>query len=285
MIPEVIKPSQNKTCNERPISSKELQGSEIYSDKLQLGEVSAAEVAKRIVQLLDAYQKPKDGIPLSDLSGELRQIIEDAQNNNQGVDLSRVFGFVKYDAPSKRILFYSPEDPHYKKVLGYVDLTEAIQGAKGDKGDPGEKGKQGERGFTGPQGRTGNPGPAGPPGPKGDTGIQGPKGDPGNDGHTPVITIGLNGNWYIDGRDTGKPSIIQGDPVPTPDVPNPGTSYEQPYIGVGPLEQAKIYAASNRNVTFQWILVEPDGDNVIRKVIWHIANGPLIDALGYVLYE
>lgn len=34
-------------------------------------------------------------------------------------------------------------------------------------------------------------------------GEQGIQGKPGEDGHTPVITIGENGNWYIDGDDTG----------------------------------------------------------------------------------
>lgn len=34
----------------------------------------------------------------------------------------------------------------------------------------------------------------------GEDGIQGEKGE---DGHTPVITIGENGNWYVDGTDTG----------------------------------------------------------------------------------
>ena len=34
-------------------------------------------------------------------------------------------------------------------------------------------------------------------------GEQGIQGIPGEDGHTPVITIGENGNWYIDGKDTG----------------------------------------------------------------------------------
>ena len=34
-------------------------------------------------------------------------------------------------------------------------------------------------------------------------GERGPAGEPGADGHTPVITI-QNGNWYIDGVDTGK---------------------------------------------------------------------------------
>lgn len=37
----------------------------------------------------------------------------------------------------------------------------------------------------------------------GKDGINGIKGEPGADGHTPVITI-ENGNWYIDGVDTGK---------------------------------------------------------------------------------
>ena len=40
-------------------------------------------------------------------------------------------------------------------------------------------------------------GEMGPQGPQGEQGIQG------EDGHTPIITIGENGNWYIDGVDTG----------------------------------------------------------------------------------
>ncbi len=44
-------------------------------------------------------------------------------------------------------------------------------------------------------------GPKGDPGAKGEAGA---KGDPGEDGLTPVI--GENGNWYIGGLDTGKPS-------------------------------------------------------------------------------
>ena len=31
-------------------------------------------------------------------------------------------------------------------------------------------------------------------------------GEPGTPGHSPVVTIGDNGNWFIDGIDTGKPS-------------------------------------------------------------------------------
>ena len=45
-------------------------------------------------------------------------------------------------------------------------------------------------------------GPTGPTGPTGPEGTQGPKGSDGADGHTPEITIGENGNWFIDGVDT-----------------------------------------------------------------------------------
>ena len=86
------------------------------------------------------------------------------------------------------------------------------QGPKGDtgeKGDTGPQGEQGEKGLTGPkgdpgpQGLKGDPGPQGPAGPKGETG---PKGDPGSAGSAVVPTIGENGNWYINGVDTGKSS-------------------------------------------------------------------------------
>ena len=44
-------------------------------------------------------------------------------------------------------------------------------------------------------------------------GEQGPQGVPGQDGYTPVITIGSNGNWYVDDVDTGiKAQGTQGDP-------------------------------------------------------------------------
>lgn len=51
-----------------------------------------------------------------------------------------------------------------------------------------EQGPQGEQGIQGPQGLQG---------------IQGIPGEKGEDGHSPVITIGTNGNWFIDGVDTG----------------------------------------------------------------------------------
>ena len=51
-------------------------------------------------------------------------------------------------------------------------------------------------------------------------GAQGIQGVPGKDGHTPDITIGENGNWFIDGVDTGKQ--VQG---------VKGEDGDTPYIG------------------------------------------------------
>ena len=54
---------------------------------------------------------------------------------------------------------------------------------------------QGEKGETGSQG---------PQGEQGETGAQGPQGNVGTPGS--IVTIGANGNWYINGSDTGKPA-------------------------------------------------------------------------------
>ncbi len=40
----------------------------------------------------------------------------------------------------------------------------------------------------------------------GSDGARGIQGEPGEDGHTPVITIGSNGNWFVDGVDSGCPA-------------------------------------------------------------------------------
>ena len=37
-------------------------------------------------------------------------------------------------------------------------------------------------------------------------GEQGMQGEKGEDGHTPTISIGENGNWFIDGKDTSIPA-------------------------------------------------------------------------------
>ena len=66
--------------------------------------------------------------------------------------------------------------------LGVVDTGKP---SRGEKGNTGEKGDKGDTGETGPQGKQG---------------IQGEKGDK---GEATVITIGENGNWYLDGVDSG----------------------------------------------------------------------------------
>lgn len=55
----------------------------------------------------------------------------------------------------------------------------------------------------------------------------------------------------------------------------------------GPLNDAVAYAANaaNANRSFQWILRETVGNDVVTKPIWHLGNGRFIDALGYVLNE
>ena len=114
----------------------------------------------------------------------------------------------------------------------YVDGTDTGIAATGAKGDKGDKGNTGETGAKGDKGDSGKDGVSvvsitktatsgnvdtytitysdgststftvtnGTDGVDGSQGIQGEKGE---DGHTPVITIGSNGNWYVDGVDTG----------------------------------------------------------------------------------
>lgn len=77
------------------------------------------------------------------------------------------------------------------------------------------RGFQGEKGDTGAQGPTGATGPIGATGPAGSAGPKGaigPKGDPGTNGATPEI--GTNDNWWVNGVDTGKPSVGQVDLTP-----------------------------------------------------------------------
>ena len=71
-------------------------------------------------------------------------------------------------------------------------------GSKGPQGIIGETGNKGPIGETGDQGPTGDPGPIGPQGPVGDKGPQGDSADV-------AITLNDNGNFYVNGEDTGKP--------------------------------------------------------------------------------
>lgn len=133
--------------------------------------------------------------------------------------------------------------------VGKKDTGVTARGEKGEKDDKGDKGNAGAQGPEGKQGPKGDQGAEGKQGPKGD---QGPKGEPGKDGKdgaagkdgkdgaTVVPTIGSNGNWFINGQDTGidaqgKPSTQNpGAKQPsTPEAPKyeTRTVYNHPYVG------------------------------------------------------
>ena len=94
-------------------------------------------------------------------------------------------------------------------TMSFEELTdeqrESLRGPQGETGPQGPEGPTGPQGPEGPQGPKGDTGPEGPEGP---TGPQGPEGPAGADGHTPYI--GDNGNWWIDGVDTGTPAQPEG---------------------------------------------------------------------------
>ena len=108
-------------------------------------------------------------------------------------------------------------------VVDGEKTTTLAQGPKGDQGEQGPAGQDGENGrgiqsiectssngnvdiytITYTDGTTSTftvtNGVDGQDGAQGDQGIQG---IPGQDGHTPTIVIGENGNWFVDGEDTG----------------------------------------------------------------------------------
>lgn len=104
------------------------------------------------------------------------------------------------------------------------------RGEKGEKGDKGDKGEQGIQGLPGEKGEKGDKGDRGPRGEKGERGAQGIQGERGAagysggsgasgrdgvDGKTPYI--GENGNWWIDGKDTGVYAGNKVEPEPEPD--------------------------------------------------------------------
>lgn len=116
--------------------------------------------------------------------------------------------------------------------LTFLLASCGVKGPAGPKGDPGEaglNGKDGSDGKNGSDGQNGKDGVSivsitkiGTEGlvdtyritfsdgtsttftvTNGQNGSQGMQGNPGQDGHSPSITIGQNGNWFIDDTDTG----------------------------------------------------------------------------------
>jgi len=93
-------------------------------------------------------------------------------------------------------------------VGAHLYFWDAIQNQWTDagsiEGPPGPQGEKGAIGPLGPEGPQGISGPVGAPGmegPQGPQGEDGPPGSQGSDGATPEI--GDNGNWFINGEDTG----------------------------------------------------------------------------------
>ncbi len=106
----------------------------------------------------------------------------------------------------------------------------------------------------------------------GEDGIQGIQGNPGTDGHTPVITIGSNGNWYVDGVDTGKSARgekgEQGDKGETGDKGDTGKSAYELYKEAHP-----EYTGSEE----EWL--DDLASGKLRKIVisFNTDGGTLID--------
>ena len=126
-------------------------------------------------------------------------------------------------------------------------------GPKGDKGEPGEKGDTGAQGVKGDTGATGPAGVPGKDGADGKPGAAGADGAKGADGITPHI--GDNGNWYLGGTDTGKPS--RGATGAKGDKGEPGTPGKTPARGTD-----YWTAADKQEIVNSVIAALPDGTEV-----------------------
>lgn len=119
---------------------------------------------------------------------------------------------------------------------------------------------------------------------KGEKGEPGTNGTNGNDGHTPVITVGENGNWFVDGVDTNqKAQGAQGDP---------GTNGDN---GLSNYELYKKYHPLYEGTEEEWINALASGDlansyDTEYNIIFTLATVPpvlsALDAIynGYETY-
>lgn len=73
---------------------------------------------------LSAYQKPSSGIPLSDLSKDLKTLLEKAEKLIKDNSVKqRDFGQVTFNEITRKINFYAADDTNRTKVLGSLDVT------------------------------------------------------------------------------------------------------------------------------------------------------------------
>ena len=124
-------------------------------------------------------------------------------------------------------------------------------------------------------------------GPQGEKGEQGIQGEPGQDGHTPVIIIGDNGNWFIDGVDTGVSAEgIKGETGEqgSPGIDGRGIVSIALISSVDNIDTYKIVYSDNETYTFkvtngingiQGIQGEPGKDGhtpviIIQNGYWYI---------------
>lgn len=83
---------------------------------------------------LTAYQKPKGGIPLVDLSSELQSFINNTKAFiNKPSLIPLCFGQVQYNSTTRRVNFYSPLDKEKQNVLGYIDVSKFPSGGTVDR--------------------------------------------------------------------------------------------------------------------------------------------------------
>ena len=180
-------------------------------------------------------------------------------------------------------------------LAGCTNNPEPIVGPQGEQGAPGEVGPQGDPGKDGVSivsiTKTATEGNVDTytitysdgasstftvtNGSDGKQGIQGEKGD---DGHTPTIKIGENGNWLIDGEDTGisaqgpsgengfdGTSVLTGHGLPLNDLGNIGDSYID-------LDTWNYYVKSNEGWQLGGNIKGADGNDGVNGVSVESAN-------------
>lgn len=82
---------------------------------------------------LKAYQKPSTGIPLNDLSDELKTFVQLTRNYISRPEKKiNAFGKVQFNKDTKVINFYSEDDTNMSVVLGSVDLTDLQANVQAD---------------------------------------------------------------------------------------------------------------------------------------------------------
>ena len=144
-------------------------------------------------------------------------------------------------------------------------------GAKGETGDKGPTGSQGPQGIigeTGNKGPIGETGDQGPSGDQGPIGPQGPVGDKGPQGDSAdvAITLNDNGNFYVNGKDTGKP--WEGLPGKVTDLT--ASKYKANLLKT--IGEPRESTFSKYNFSFEQLYYDKDEDTVYGTNFWVAPN-------------